>query len=76
MDKKSKIIMIVCIIVIVIAIGVATSIAIINGNREKIDLNTDKTTEIENEKEDKTPEYDESKDINVMDDEELDKLLN
>ena len=53
MDKKSKIIMIVCIIVIVIAIGVATSIAVINGNREKIDLNTDKTTEIENEKEDK-----------------------
>ena len=43
MDKKSKIIMIVCIIVIVIAIGVATSIAVINGNREKIDLNTDKT---------------------------------
>jgi|GEM_PF-3764565 len=32
MDKKSKIIMVVCIIVIVVAIGVATTIALINNN--------------------------------------------
>ncbi len=32
MDKKSKIIIVVCVIVIVLAIGIATTIAIINRN--------------------------------------------
>ena len=33
MDKKSKIIMLVCIIIILVAVGIATAYVLINGNR-------------------------------------------
>ena len=33
MDKKSKIIMLVCIIIILVAVRIATAYALINGNR-------------------------------------------
>lgn len=46
MDKKSKIVMIVCIIIIVLALGIAASIAVIKYSRENIDVNT--TKELEN----------------------------
>ena len=38
MDKKSKIVMIVCIIIIVLALGIAASIAVIKYSRENIDV--------------------------------------
>ena len=43
MDKKSRIIMIICIIIIVIGIGIATSIAIIKNKTEKVKINKDET---------------------------------
>ena len=67
MDKKSKIIMIICIIIIVIGIGIATSIAIIKNKTEKVKINKDEK--------DTTPEYDPSKEVNEMTDDELENLL-
>ena len=75
MDKKSKIIMIICIIIIVIGIGIATSIAIIENKTEKVKINKDETIQIEKNETDTTPEYDPSKDVNEMTDDELENLL-
>lgn len=75
MDKKSKIVLIICIIIIVVGIGVASSVAIIKNHREKIDINQDKTTEIEKKDVEDVPEYNKDKDVNELTDDELDSML-
>lgn len=70
MDKKSKIIMVVCIIVIVVAIGVATTIALINNNPN---LTIDGQENVIKNIEDQTVE-DTSTD--VMDESELEEIFN
>ncbi len=75
MDKKSKLILIICIIIIVIGIGFITSIAIIKNHREKIDINSNQTTEIEKKDEEDVPEYNKDKDVNELTDDELDSML-
>ncbi len=70
MDKKSKIIMVVCIIVIVVAIGVATTIALINNNPN---LTIDGQENVIKNIEDQTVE-DTSTD--VMNESELEEIFN
>lgn len=75
MDKKSKIVLIICIIIIVVGIGVVSSVAIIKNHREKIDINQDKTTEIEKKDVEDVLEYNKDKDVNELTDDELDSML-
>ena len=70
MDKKSKIIMVVCINVIVVAIGVATTIALINNNPN---LTIDGQENVIKNIEDQTVE-DTSTD--VMNESELEEIFN
>ncbi len=76
MDKKNKIILIICIIVIVISLGAAVSIAIISNKKEKIDIENKPTQIVKQQENENIPEYDETKDVNQMSDEELEKIFN
>lgn len=76
MDKKNKIVLIICIIVIVVFLGAAVSIAIISNKKEKIDIDVKHTQVIKQQENEEKPEYDEKKDVNQMSDEDLEKIFN
>lgn len=76
MDKKNKIVLIICIAVIVISLGAAVSIAVISNKKEKININVEHTKVIKHNENEEKPEYDEKKDVNQMSDEELEKIFN
>lgn len=76
MDKKNKIVLIICIIVIVVSLGAAVSIAVISNKKEKIDIDVKHTQVIKQQENEEKPEYDEKKDVNQMSDEDLEKIFN
>lgn len=76
MDKKNKIVLIICIIVIVVSLGAAVSIAVISNKKEKIDIGVEHKQVIKQQENEEIPKYDEKKDVNQMSDEELEKIFN
>lgn len=76
MDKKNKIVLIICIIVIVVSLGAAVSIAVISNKKEKIEIDVKHTQVIKQQENEEKPEYDEKKDVNQMSDEDLEKIFN
>ena len=75
MDKRNKIIIVVCVVIIVVAIGIATSVAVIKNSKKPLDIDNNNTVNLDNEQKEPILDYNDNNDINEVTDDELDNLL-